>query len=247
MSPDEFPGGPVDLFDDDDPNASSALPYADITDPQSLNKYSYVYNNPLRYIDPNGHDALSFMTGLANSLYSNATLGAAPRIENGDSDLRSGQALGDAFSTVLGGVETLVGDGVELGGIALDATGIGALAGVPANVVGAGIMAHGSGMAVNGTGNLIQDSKQMAGNEPSQLARGKEAHKAEPVRPGEKAEVPTGEGGRMDRYDPDKGHIREIKPNNERGVKAGQAQLERYKAQMERKTKKPHTTELTTY
>jgi RHS repeat-associated protein len=36
MQPDEFPGGPVDLFDIDDP-ASQALPYADINDPQSLN------------------------------------------------------------------------------------------------------------------------------------------------------------------------------------------------------------------
>ena len=34
---------------------NTALPYADITDPQTLNKYGYVRNNPLRYIDPNGH------------------------------------------------------------------------------------------------------------------------------------------------------------------------------------------------
>ncbi|MGH9425083.1 MAG: hypothetical protein ACRD2L_02075, partial [Terriglobia bacterium] len=31
------------------------LPYADITNPQSLNKYTYTWNNPLRYTDPNGH------------------------------------------------------------------------------------------------------------------------------------------------------------------------------------------------
>jgi hypothetical protein len=30
--------------------------YADITNPQSLNKYQYCYNNPLRYIDSNGHE-----------------------------------------------------------------------------------------------------------------------------------------------------------------------------------------------
>ncbi len=55
MTPDEFPGDPVDLFDVDDP-PSQALPYADITNPQSLNKYAYTYNSPLRYIDPDGHE-----------------------------------------------------------------------------------------------------------------------------------------------------------------------------------------------
>ncbi len=32
----------------------SGLAYADITNPQSFNLYSYVLNNPLRYVDPNG-------------------------------------------------------------------------------------------------------------------------------------------------------------------------------------------------
>ena len=54
-SPDEFKGGIVDPFTGKDIETNTALPYADITDPQTLNKYAYVRNNPLRYVDPNGH------------------------------------------------------------------------------------------------------------------------------------------------------------------------------------------------
>jgi RHS repeat-associated protein len=55
LSPDEFTGGPVDAFSASDPLPPSPLPYADITNPQSLNKYTYTWNNPLRYTDPDGH------------------------------------------------------------------------------------------------------------------------------------------------------------------------------------------------
>ena len=60
--------------------------------------------------------------------------------------------------------------------------------------------------------------------------------------------MPTPSGkGRMDRYDEEKAHIREIKPDNPRGEKSGQRQLERYKEEMEKATGRPHTTELTKY
>jgi len=45
----------VDAFSSNDPLPPGPLPYAEITNPQSLNKYAYTYNNPLRYTDPNGH------------------------------------------------------------------------------------------------------------------------------------------------------------------------------------------------
>jgi RHS repeat-associated protein len=54
-SPDEFTGGIVDPFTGQQVVQSGPLPYADITDPQTLNKYAYVRNNPLRYVDPDGH------------------------------------------------------------------------------------------------------------------------------------------------------------------------------------------------
>ena len=55
LSPDEFTGGPVDAYSANDPLPPGPLPYADITNPQSLNKYTYTFNNPLNYTDPDGH------------------------------------------------------------------------------------------------------------------------------------------------------------------------------------------------
>jgi RHS repeat-associated protein len=54
-SPDEFTGGPDELYDFTDKASDNPTFYADLTNPQSLNKYQYTYNNPLRYTDSDGH------------------------------------------------------------------------------------------------------------------------------------------------------------------------------------------------
>jgi len=54
-SPDEFKGGPDELFDFEEEASSNPTFYADLTNPQSLNKYQYVYGNPYKYNDPSGH------------------------------------------------------------------------------------------------------------------------------------------------------------------------------------------------
>ena len=46
------------MFDFADQASLNPTFYANPRNPQSLNKYQYCYDNPLRYVDPDGHDPL---------------------------------------------------------------------------------------------------------------------------------------------------------------------------------------------
>jgi len=62
---------------------------------------------------------------------------------------------GDVVTSMAGAGLMAVGAGGEIGGAALDATGIGAIIGVPANAVSAGAIATGGTMAAAGMGDLM--------------------------------------------------------------------------------------------
>lgn len=65
------------------------------------------------------------------------------------------------IAELLGGAALLtLGAGGEIGGVALDLTGIGAVVGVPANVVSAGAVAAGAGMMAMGAGNVARHAAE---------------------------------------------------------------------------------------
>jgi RHS repeat-associated protein len=74
-SPDDFAGGPTELFLT--VAAHNPVFYAEIAEPQSLNKYQYCLNNPLRYVDPDGHQ-----TATADDIWSAAS-GGSVRVAQG--------------------------------------------------------------------------------------------------------------------------------------------------------------------
>ena len=63
-SPDEFTGGPDEMFDFVEAAAENPTFYGDLTQPQSLNKYQYCLNNSLSFVDPDGHQNQALTTQL---------------------------------------------------------------------------------------------------------------------------------------------------------------------------------------
>jgi RHS repeat-associated protein len=109
-SPDEFPGGIVDPFTGQQVEQPGPLPYADITDPQTLNKYAYVRNNPLRYTDPDGHADTGVIGQVIDEIESDwAELQKGYQVFVATSGLSAGTAAGSSRWGLLAGPALFIG------------------------------------------------------------------------------------------------------------------------------------------
>ena len=138
------------------------------------------------------HHAVNFADGFANAWGSDDLLGAGRQDQNTTAG-KIGAGFGDAAATIQGLLETDAGIGGEVGGVALDATGVGALVGVPVNILSAGLIAHGIATSLTGVSHLAMAAAQ---NTPHG-ADGTPARASNPKRPNQDQWVtkPTGEPG----------------------------------------------------
>jgi RHS repeat-associated protein len=137
-----------------------AIPYANLSNPQTLNLYSMVADDPESFADLDGHDGWDVAWGVLNSLASNFV--STQRVENGNSDVKAGQALGDALSVTVGGAVAIT---TVVGGVVADAySGGAALVLSPAEAVVATTAASG---ALQGGKNLLKSALEKSSSDSS--------------------------------------------------------------------------------
>lgn len=171
-SPDEFTGGPTELFAE--VAAHNPTFYADLFDPQSLNKYAYCLGNPFRYLDPDGHQntqsdrlaqgSLDYGVGVARGIVSSMTFGylGGPRSDDSLAS-RAGQSTGTSLVGVVGVYSGYIGGGISL-------SGGGAIVGVPVAAGGA-VFTGGAlknTLALGSTPMQMSANQQQGGNQSSQ-------------------------------------------------------------------------------
>jgi hypothetical protein len=157
------------------------VPYAKLDDPQSLNLYAYVENNPLFRTDPDGHDwwqnVKDFMDGASGAYMSDEGAGrTAPDIPSSGSGT-AGAYLGHALALTQSGLELTVGTSAAIGGTGEAATtspaavtGVGAVvpaAGVGVAVAGVAVDVHGAVTGIRAAKNIVA----MATKKPSSAGR----------------------------------------------------------------------------
>ncbi|HXP68610.1 MAG TPA: RHS repeat-associated core domain-containing protein [Candidatus Dormibacteraeota bacterium] len=138
------------------------VPYANLSNPQTLNLYAMVSDNPETFADLDGHDccdiwdAINFVMGLANA-YGSDNLGGAGRQQQDTTAGKVGAAVGDAVATVEGGEKAVTGTAGAIVGTGADATGEGAIVGVPLQVASTALAGQGILEGSTGGVNLIKD------------------------------------------------------------------------------------------
>lgn len=116
-SPDEFKGGPDELFDFEEDASDNPTFYADLTNPQSLNKYQYTYNNPYKYNDPSGH-----CPGVLRLVCHPAVQSRADKVIDAIKTSSAGIAIGSAVGAAISSVDKAI---QRRGGIDPDLTAAG--------------------------------------------------------------------------------------------------------------------------
>lgn len=133
-----------------------AVAYSDLTNPQSLNLYGYVLNNPLSKPDldglgcppdcSTGNPVVDFVGGLVNA-WSWDNLAGAGRTNQATFSGQLGQTLGDNRCSTQSAGEVVLGTDRNIVGVTLDATRVGAAVGVPAKVASTAVKVHGAATA----------------------------------------------------------------------------------------------------
>ena len=133
-----------------------------LADPQGLNSYSYVKNNPVKYVDPSGEwsfdEAMQaiedFFKGVVYSVADNFSYGwATINLKLPDNNAADcGQSIGDVMTYVIAEVEMIVGGTLVGSGVALMplATAGGPPSGGVTIIVDGIVIAAGSAMMAHG-------------------------------------------------------------------------------------------------
>jgi RHS repeat-associated protein len=138
------------------------VPYANLSNPQTLNLYAMVRDNPETFADLDGHDccdiwdAVNFVLGALNA-YGSDNLAGAGRQSQGTTAGNLGQAVGDTVATIEGVEKMGAGGTMVAASIPEDATGVGVAIGVPQAAAGSALATQGAVEGSQGLGNLIKD------------------------------------------------------------------------------------------
>lgn len=205
------------------------VPYANLSNPQTLNLYAMVEDDPESFADLDGHsgdmnpgpasgslggDGCSgFWYCLSNALVSD-NLAGLNRQSPTNSSGTVGAAVGDFVATIQGGVETLVGGVAQGGGVAACGTGVGCAVTPAAVTAGTAMEVHGVATASEGLGHLVtsafkstaESGSSGGGSSKPSLSDHKEALKQVHGKVGKQPKGQRGKFGSPQRGTPKKGY-----------------------------------------